>query len=82
MHNEVFCKRSPLKLLNKILEKYLGKSSFLVKLQVLKMNLFIRIFKVFAKSLSNLVHDFWENYFHKPKLLLAVNRLIYLNIDI
>ena len=37
-------------------------------------------FKVFPESLSNLVHDFWENYFRKPKLLLAANRLIYLNI--
>ena len=29
--------------------------------------------------LSNLVHDFWEDCFHNPKLLLAANRLIYLN---
>ena len=43
------------------------------------MNLF---FKVFAESLSNLVHYFWENCFRKPKLLLAANRLIYLNISI
>ena len=41
------------------------------------MNLF---FKVFAESLSNLVNYFWENCFRKPKLLLAANRLIYLNI--
>ena len=38
--------------------------------------------KVFAKRLSNLVHDFWEDCFRKPKLLLAANRLIYLNISI
>ena len=75
----VLCERSSLKLLNKILEKYLRKSSFLVKLQVLKMNSFTRIFKVSAKSLSNLVHDFWENCFRTPKLLLAASRLIYLN---
>ena len=39
------------------------------------------IFKVFAKSLNNVVHNFWENCFRKPKLLLAANRLIYLNIS-
>ena len=39
-------------------------------------------FKVFAKSLSNLVHEFWEDFFHKPQLLLAANRLIYFNIFI
>ena len=38
--------------------------------------------KVFDKSLINLVHDFWEDCFRKPKLLLAANRLIYLNISI
>ena len=31
----------------------------------------------FAKSLSNLVYDFWENYFRK-----TANRLIYLNVSI
>ena len=36
-------------------------------------------FKAFAKSLSDLVCDFWEDPFHNPKLLLAANRLIYLN---
>ena len=45
---EVFRERKPLKLLNKIIDKYLRKSSFLVKLQVLKMNSFIRIFKGFC----------------------------------
>ena len=38
--------------------------------------------KVFAKNLSKLVHDFWEDYFYKPKLLLAANRSIYFNISI
>ena len=33
----------------------------------------------FANSLSNLLHDFWKDCFHRAKLLLAVNRLIYLN---
>ena len=46
------------------------------------MNSFKRIFQEFAKSLSNLVHDFWEDCFHEPKLLLAANRLIHLNISI
>ena len=41
---------------------------------------FTQIFKVFAKSLSNLVHDFWEDCFFKPKLLLAANRLICSNL--
>ena len=45
------------------------------------MNSFTHIFQIFAKSLNNLVHDFWEDYFRKPKLLLAANRLIYLNIS-
>ena len=26
---------------------------------------------------SNIVHDFWEDCFRKPKLLLAADRLIY-----
>ena len=38
--------------------------------------------KVFAKNLSKLVHDFWEDYFYKPELLLAANRSIYFNISI
>ena len=46
------------------------------------MNSFTRIFQGFAESLANLVHDFWEDCFYKPKLLLAANRLIYLNISI
>ena len=29
--------------------------------------------------LSNLFHDIWEDFFCKLKLLLAANRLIYLN---
>ena len=33
----------------------------------------------FANSLSNLLHDFWKDCFHRAKFLLAVNRLIYLN---
>ena len=45
---EVFCKRSPVKRLNKILEKYLRKTLFLVKSQVLKMNLFTHIFLGFC----------------------------------
>ena len=40
------------------------------------------LFKVFAKSLSNLVHDFCEGFFSKQKLLLAVDRLIYVNVSI
>ena len=55
--------------------------SLLVKLQVLKWIHSHVFFKVFAKSLSNLVNDFWEDCFHKLKLLLAANRLIYLNIS-
>ena len=35
------------KIFKKILEKYIGKSSFLVKLQVLKMNLFTHTFQGF-----------------------------------
>ena len=31
--------------------------------------------------LSNLFYDFWEDCFCKLKLLLAANRLIYLNIS-
>ena len=46
------------------------------------MNSFTLIFEGFAKSLSNLVYDFWEDCFYKPRLLLASNRLIYLNISI
>ena len=44
----VFCKIRLLKLLSKILKKYLRKSSFLVKLQVLKMKSFTRIFQGFC----------------------------------
>ena len=33
-------------------------------------------------GLSNLFHDFWEDCFHKLKLLLAANRFIYLNMSI
>ena len=40
----LFCKRSALKFLNKIFEKYVRKTSFLVGLQDLKMNLYTHIF--------------------------------------
>ena len=44
------------------------------------MNSFTHVFFIaFAKRFSNLVHDFWEDCLHKPKLLPAANRLIYLN---
>ena len=78
----LFCKkRSSLKLLNKILEKIPQKNFIFSKVTDSK-NEFIHIFfKAFAKSLSNLAHDLWENYFRKPKQLLAVNRLIYLNVS-
>ena len=46
------------------------------------MNSFTRFFQGFAKSLSKLVHDFWKDYFRKPKLLPAANRLIYVNNSI
>ena len=52
LYKEVFYERGPLKPLNKILEKYLRKSSLLVKLSFLEMNPFTRFFKVFAKSLG------------------------------
>ena len=48
IYSEVFCKGSPLKLLSKILEKHLRKRLFLVRLQVLKMNLFTHIFQSFS----------------------------------
>ena len=47
MYEEMFCKRSFLKLLYKIFEKYFSKTLFLLKLQVLKMNSFTRIFQGF-----------------------------------
>ena len=68
--------------LNKILKKYLRKSSFSVKLHVLKMKSFTCVFKIFAISLSNLIHEFWEGCFPKPKLLLVVERLIGTNVSI
>ena len=40
------------------------------------------IFKVFAQSLIDLIHDLWKNYFRKPKLLLAASRLDYLNVSV
>ena len=46
------------------------------------MNSFKQFFMVFAKSLSNLFDNFWEDCFRKPKLLLAANKLTYLNISI
>ena len=45
------------------------------------MDSFTHTFQDFTKSLSNLLNDVWENCFRKPKLLLAENRLIYLNIS-
>ena len=46
-------------------------------------NVFIHTcFFRFAKNLSNFVRDFWEDSFPTLKLLLAANRLIYLNITI
>ena len=83
IYKDVFCKRSLLKLSNKIFEKYLNESSFLVKLQVLKMNSFSRFFQGFywKLGLSNLFLNFWEDCFRKLKLLFAANRLIYLNIS-
>ena len=78
----LFCKRSPLKLLNKILEK-IPQGNFIFSKVTGPKNEFIHIFfNAFAKNLNNFVHDFWENSFRKPKLLLAANRLIYLNISI
>ena len=52
-----------------------------MKLQVLKMNSFTRTFfaKIFAERFSNFIHDFCENCFRKPKLLLTSDRLICLN---
>ena len=41
---------------------------------------FTHIFQGFAKSLSNLVHDFWEDCFHKPGQLFAANILSYMSI--
>ena len=79
---EVHGKRSPLNFLNKSLVKYLRKTSFLVRLQVLKMNSLTQFFKLLAKCLGNVVHDFWENCFRKPKPLIAAIRLISLNIAI
>ena len=43
---------------------------------------FTDIFQGFAKSLSNLVHDFSEDCFHKPRQLFAANNQIYVNISI
>ena len=45
------------------------------------MDSFTHTFQDFTKSLSNLLNDVWEYCFRKPKLLLAENRLIYLNIS-
>ena len=57
------------------------KVEFIFSKVATSKNEFMYFFKVFAESLSNLVHDFWENCFRKPKLLLAANRLIYLNMS-
>ena len=53
-----FCEGGPLKVLNKILEKYLRKNSFLLKLQVLNLIHSHVIFKVSTKSVSNLNNTF------------------------
>ena len=65
----------------KILKK-IPRKEFIFSEAAPSKNEFTFFFKVFAESLSNLVHDFWENCFRKRKLLLAANRLIYLNISI
>ena len=84
IYKEVICEKSPLNLLNKILEKYMRKSWFLVKFlkieKVLKINSFTSIFQGFYERFS--VRDFWGDCFHKWKLLFAVNRPIYLIISI
>ena len=46
------------------------------------MNSLTSIFQDFTLNLSNIFYDFWEDCFYKPKLLLATNSLIYLNISI
>ena len=46
------------------------------------MNSFTHVFQGFSLNLGNLVHDFLEDCFYKPKLLLAATKLIYLNIAI
>ena len=56
--------------------------SFLARFQVLKMDSFTRIFQGFAKDLSNLAYDFWEDCFHQPRHLFVANSPIYLNISI
>ena len=43
------------------------------------MNLSTRIFHRYTKSLTKFVHDFLKNCFREPKLLLAANKLIFLN---
>ena len=35
----------------------------------------------FAENLNNFAHDFWKDYFHKPKLLLVATMLIYFNMS-
>ena len=77
---KVFCKTNPLKLLNKILEKYLPVI-FLVKLIILvadsKNEFVLTDFSRFLLLIMT-----WEDCFCKPKLILAVNKLIYLDISI
>ena len=51
--------------------KICKKSSFLVNMRLKKRIHLHLIFKDFAKSLSNFDQDFWENWFRKPKLVLA-----------
>ena len=75
MYKELFCERSPSKLLKQNPWK-IPKEKFIFS-KVAGSHVF---FKILAKSLSNLVHDYWERCFSKPELLLAANRLVYLNI--
>ena len=48
IYKQIFCEKSHLKLLSKILEKHLKKSSFLAEFQILKINSFTRIFQGFS----------------------------------
>ena len=88
LHNQftittnLLTRRCSVKKSSEILSKISRKKIIFSKAGCSK-NKFIDIFsRVFAKSLSNLVHDFWEDCFYKPKLLLAANRQIYLIISI
>ena len=79
IYKEVFCERSLLKLLNKILEKYLRNSSFLVKLKVLKMHSFTRIFQGFCLKFKKLYPWLLRGLLPKTKtasLFEYINRYI------